>query len=141
MQALTESLTNREAIPKIRRDLFCNSDLAEVGARSPQQTFESNGTHCEAILRHAHFAPYLRYFIEGPDLPAAAIEGLCEIMNDDTGTSGMLRQQCQKHVRSCVRDFGLNRRRASTEFYRLGIEIGMEPGSAEALRTAARTTP
>ena len=75
--------------------------------------------------------------IEGPDLPREAVDGLCRILNDDMGTSGMVMDQYCRHARESVRRFGLDRRKAATEFYRLGIEVGMEPDDARMLRQAA----
>jgi len=138
METLVTSLLKRDAVPRIRLSLFTEPDLAETGTKSREQVFESNGTSGVDIFRHPHFIPYLRHFIHGPDLPKPVIDVLCTILNDDIGTSGMVFDQIRKHARSSVREFRLDKRRAATEFYRLGIEIGMEESSARALRHAAR---
>jgi hypothetical protein len=140
MEALMELLLKREAIPKVRLHLFSDPNYAEVGRSSRQQVFESNGTRGKEIFRHPHFIPYLHHFIFGPDLPRAAVEGLCNILNDDVGTSGEVMDQYRRHARFCVRNYGLEPRKAATEFFRLGIEIGMEVDEARTLRDAARTT-
>lgn len=139
MEALFESLRDRQAIPEVRLGVFFDPAYAETGNKSRQQVFESNGTSGSDMYRHPHFMPYLRYFIYGPDLPKSAIEGLCKILNDDAGTSGMVMDQYRKHARSCVRQFGLDQGKAATEFLRLGIEIGMELHAARTLREAARS--
>ena len=137
MQILMESLLKRKAIPEIRIRLFTDPSLAEKGARSPKLVFEGYGRRGTAIFRDGNFHKYLMHFVEGPDLPRPAIEGLCRIMNEDAGTSGMLMSQYKAHARDCVRRFDLDPRRAATEFFRLGIEIGMDKYDAEVLRRAA----
>lgn len=140
MEALVESLLARNAVPEVRLRLFCDPAYAETGHKSRQQIFESNGTSGKGIFRHPHFLPYLRHFINGPELPKDAIDGLCAILDADHGTSGMVMEQCRKHARVSVRNHGLSPSMAATEFFRLGIEIGMERRAARALRDAARST-
>lgn len=140
MEALTDSLLERNAVPVVRLQLFSDPEFAEKGTKSRQQVFELNGTSGREIFRHPHFIEYLRHFINGPNLPKPAIEGLCQILNDDHGTSDMVMDQYRKHARSSVREFGLNPSDAGTEFFRLGVEIGMELYDARTLRDAARST-
>ena len=121
--------------------LFTDPHLAEKGTRSRLAVFEGNGTRGEDIFRHGHFPPYLKHFIEGPDLPKAAIDGLCDILNEDRGTSGEVMDQWRRHARLCVRRFKLSTSRAAPEFFRLGIEVGMDPDDARTLRQAAMTGP
>jgi hypothetical protein len=70
MELLVDSLTRRGVIPKIRLSVFTDAAFAETGTKSPKQIFESNGTSGGDMLRHPNFLPYLRYFVEGPSLPA-----------------------------------------------------------------------
>jgi hypothetical protein len=51
----------------------------------------------------------------------------------------MILDQYRKHARKCVRKFRLNSNYAATEFFRLGVEIGMELHDARSLRDAARS--
>ncbi len=139
MEKLMLSLLGRNAIPEIRLRLFCDAAYAETGRKSRRQVFESNGTLGNDIYRHGNFIPYINHFIRGPKLPEGAIDGLCKILNDDHGTSGMIMDQYRKHARKCVREFGLNSSYAATEFFRLGVEIGMELHDARSLRDAARS--
>lgn len=139
MEELVESLLKREAIPPIRLRLFDDADLAETNGKSPLDEFQSEGNDFRSTIRHGHFVKYLHHFIYGPSLPKAAIEGLCKILNDDMGTSGTLIDQYCKHARDCVRKYGLQRHEAGTEFFRLGVEIGMEVDAARTLRKAARS--
>jgi hypothetical protein len=77
---VTLSLIEREAIPKIRRAYFTDPALNVGLKRSRIEVFEGNGTRGEDIFEHPHFLLYLRYFVFGPDLPKATIEGFCELM-------------------------------------------------------------
>lgn len=140
MEALVSSLRDRNAVPEVRLRLFSDPDHAETGSRSPQQIFESNGTSGNDISRHPHFVPYLRHYVRGPDLPRPAIDGLCKILNDDRGTSGMIMDQHRAYARSCVRTYGLDPSKAATEFFRLGVEIGMKIDDAQTLRRVVRST-
>jgi hypothetical protein len=83
---------------------------------------------------------YLKHFINGPDLPQPVIEGLCKILNESMGTSGMVMDQYCRFARESVRKHGLDRAKAATEFFRLGVEIGMSVDNARTLRDAAHTT-
>jgi len=52
----------------------------------------------------------------------------------------MLMDQYRKYARSSVRQHKLNASYAATEFFRLGVEIGIEIWDARTLRDAARST-
>ena len=140
MESVVESLLERKAVPEVRLRLFADPDYAETGKKSRQQVFESNGTSGNEIFRHPNFISYLQHFIHGPDLPKSAIDGLCQILNEDRGTSGMVMYQYRKFARDCIRKHGLNPSDAATEFFRLGVEIGMDIHAARTLRDAARST-
>jgi len=137
MESLFNSLINRKAIPEIRLKMFVDSKYAETGKRSPKEIFELNGTKGNNIYRHPHFLNYLKYFIDGPDLPEVVIQEFCKIFNDDYGTHGMLLTQIQKYVRSCVRNFHLDRHTAASEFHKLATELNIS--SADSIRKAALT--
>lgn len=141
MEALFKSLIERNAIPKMRLHIFDDPKYAETRNKSPKQIFEANGTSGYRIYRHQHFIEYLHYFINGPDLPADVINGFCKILNDDAGTSGMILDQLRRFVRSCIREHGLDRRSAASNFYKLAIELGMNRNLSRSIRTAAMSTP
>lgn len=139
IEDLMQSLLARNAIPEVRLSLFSDPAYAETGSKSRRQVFESNGTSGTDIFRHPNFLPYLQHFVNGPNLPKSVIEGLCKILNEDVGTSGMLLDQYRAHARASVREHGLNTGYAATEFFRLGVEIGMEIGYARSLRDATKS--
>lgn len=139
MESLFRFLIGRDAIPAVRLRVFDDPRSAEVRGKSPKQVFESNGTGGDHIYRHPHFIQYLRYFINGPDLPSAAINGFCGILNDDQGTSGMILDELHRYVRSCVREYRLDRNSAGTQFYRLAVELDIDH-DPHAIRRAAKST-
>jgi len=140
MESLFKSLHSRNAIPKMRLRVFADPEFAEIRSTSPKQDFESNVRTGESIYRHPHFIKYLRYFIDGPDLPAAAITGFCKILNNDIGTSGTILDSLRRYVRSCVREYGLNRQSAASEFYKLAVELGLDRHVCHSVRKAAQST-
>jgi hypothetical protein len=136
MGQLTESLLKRKAIPQVRLDYFFDPEMNVGGyGKSLAQIYERNGTSGPEIFRHGNFVPHLRYFIHGPDLPGATIEGFCKIIEDDAGTSGMVLDQICKFVRKEVRDKKLPQE-AAWEFFKLAHEIG-KPTIADSVRKAA----
>lgn len=98
--ALAESVLERQAIPKIRFEYFTEPKYNIGSRKSREQIFEENRTTGRAILEHPHFLQYLKYFIFGPALPESTIEQFCQIVLDDMGTSGMLRDQLRSFARS-----------------------------------------
>jgi hypothetical protein len=120
---LTESLLKRKAIPEIRRRIFDDPEFNPGGhGKSRIDIFHQNGRTNPEIIRHPHFLPWLRYFVEGPDLPEPTIAGFLKIIEDDHGTEGMVVDQLKTFVRKEVRERGLDRHDAAKQFYRLCVE-------------------
>ncbi len=138
MESLFKSLIERNAIPEIRLRIFADPKYAEMRNKSPKYIFESNGTCDDEIYCHPHFIRYLRYFINGPDLPDPVISGFCKILNDDDGTSGEILGQLRRFVRSCVREYGLDRHSAASDFYKLAIELDYDPHGIRSAAMSAR---
>ena len=135
---LTESLLQRDAIPQIRLAYFFDAEKNIGGyGKSREQVFRQSGASSADIKRHPGFLPHLWYFIHGPQLPAQTIEGLCRIIEEDSGTSGMVLNQVQAYVRKEVRDRGLDHH-APDEFMKLAFELD-RPHLAEVARSAAKT--
>ena len=133
---LTKSLLKRRAIPDVRLAHFTAPDRNVGRNYSHQEQFERNGTHGDDIFEHGHFLPYLRYFIYGPDLPAATIAGFCAIANDGLLTTGMQLDRLRAFVRAEVRKRGLDPHDAAEEFYKLAFECEMDR-VARSVRDAA----
>jgi hypothetical protein len=133
---LTESLLERKAIPEIRLRMFNDPDFNPGGrGKSRIDIFHQNGRSNAEIIRHPHFLPYLRYFVEGPDLPEPTIAGFLKIIKEDRGTSGMVADQLAKYVRKETRAMGRDNH-APQEFFRLCHEAE-RPQWAEFVRKAA----
>lgn len=134
MAELMKSLQGRDAIPELRQSVFADPVYAETGKRSPMQVFESNGTRDQDIFRHSHFLPYLRYFVEGPALPRAVMSKLCELLADEMGPSNRFRAECRAYARDLQRRHHRELRELRTQFYRLALELGLQPNEARMIR-------
>ena len=133
-RSLLKSLQNRAVIPQARVRDFTDPFPGGRG-KSHKDVFEKNGCRGDAIAQHPHFVSYLRYFIDGPALPAETIEGFRKIMVEDTGTSNMVMDQLRKFVRAETRRLKLERDVAREEFWRLAQEV--EYPQAATMREAA----
>lgn len=123
---LMKSLIGRKAIPEARIRFFTDPQL-NVGGRgsSRRQIFEKHGTSGDAIFRHPHFLKYLRYFLFGPDLPAAVIEGFQEkVALCQPVTSGDI-DTFVEYARQQTRLHRLDAGTAAEEFYKLALECGL----------------
>src|SRR5208337_1179070 len=120
---LLKSLSGRGAISEARLRDFTGPFPGGRG-KSHHDIFTSNGCQGDEIPKHPHFVSYLRYFIDGPALPTATIEGFRKILIEDAGTSGMIMDQLCKFARAETRRLGLKRSVAREEFWRLAQEVG-----------------
>jgi hypothetical protein len=133
---LIESLEHRNVIPDVRLAYFTDPELNIGGhGRSRREVFERNGCRGRAILEHPHFIPYLRYFIEGPQLPTPTVEGFVRIVREDRGTSGEVMSQLQRYARAEARRLG-EHYDVAEELFKLALECGAERFAA-AIRSAA----
>lgn len=138
MEALASSILKRGAVPDVRIAYF-NDPEFNIGGRgkSRQDIFERNGTSGDEILRHPHFLKHLEYFVCGPDLPAVAIEKFKrEAFAGHLSGSDVI--DLTPYARSCVRQNSLDPHHAADEFFKLAVECGAIPGSAENLRKSIR---
>jgi hypothetical protein len=80
---LLQSLLKRAAIPSPRWEWFTDAKT-NIGGRgkSREEQFEKNGVSGEDIARHPHFLEYLRYFLEGPNLPDSMIQTFATKVED-----------------------------------------------------------
>ena len=131
---LMKSLGERKAIPEARIDYFTKPYPGGRG-KSHLDNFKRHGNHGDAVFKHPHFVAYLKYFIDGPALPPATIEGFRKILIEDLGTSGEIMSQLQTFVRAEVRKLRLDSTTARDEFWKLAKEVGYF--HAETIRNAA----
>jgi len=120
---LLKLLHTRGVIPEARIRDFTEPFPGGHG-KSHKDVFEKNGRLGDAIVEHPHFVSYLRYFMDGPALPASTVDGFRKILIEDSGTNGMVMNQLYKFVRAESRRLRLERGTAREEFWRLAQEVG-----------------
>jgi hypothetical protein len=98
------------------------------------QIFEDNGTSGQDIYRHPHFARHLRYFLLGPDLPPRVIADFAQALADCGQVTSGDQEGLQRLGRTLVRTFGLDRRLAAEEFFKLAVELGLDTTYARGIR-------
>jgi len=138
--ALTESFLRRGAIPEIRRRYLTDGELNIGGhGKSRIQGFTTHGLGHSETFRHGNFLKYLRYFIYGPDLPAATIEGFTKIVEDDAGTSGEVLDQLCRFTRAEVRrGLPVERHKLPEEFFKVALECELDLHIAKCVRESAQ---
>lgn len=135
--ALTKLLVARQAIPDHRRRYFIDPDYHIGGrGRSRLQIFERNGCRGDDILRHAHFLPYLHYFIYGPALPEAVLRAFENAVRDCGMVTSSDVVPLGTFARKLARDHGLPKHQASEEFFKLAIELGVGMIAASSIHRA-----
>lgn len=133
--SLIASLRKREAVPAHRLRYWTDPDYHSGRQKTSHRgIFERSGRHGDEIYISPSFIPYLRYFLFGPDLPDRVIEDFVDqVGNPDWVSSGDVTPMC-KCARKLVRDHGLDKHRASDEFFKLALEIGLYLSYAKAVR-------
>jgi hypothetical protein len=139
MAALSELLLHRGAIPEVRLRYF-NDPACNPGGRgkSRQEIFERNGTIGDEILEHPHFLPYLEYFVLGPNLPSTVILQFKEMAKCSGYLTAGDINDLAPSARATVRSGRLNPPQAADEFFKLAMECGAMPSSAEIIRHSIR---
>ena len=139
MYELTCSLLERKAIPEARLRYFTEPEFNPGGrGKSREQVFEKNGTSGDAILNHPHFLKHLEYFLFGPKLPPSIVRKFREAVELADHLSGHDVYDLIPEAKSTVQARKLDPKDASEEFYKLAIECGAMPSSANSLRTSVR---
>lgn len=139
MVALSGMLLKRQAIPNVRLLYFTDPERNPSGrGRSREQIFESNGTIGDEILAHPNFLPYLRYFVHGPNLSSDTIRTFKEVTAYSGHLTGSDVLDLIPTAKAVVRSWQLEPHSAAEEFYKLALECGAMPSSANALRKSIR---
>lgn len=139
---LTAELGSRGAIPETRLAYFTEINMdAGKGKRSRQQILQDN-THDggEDLFHNPTFVKYLKYFINGPDLPTATIAGFCKIVDDHHGTSNKLLTRLTKYVRSHAHDSSLSIAVTAEQYFKLATECNAGRFAAEIRRVAQQAS-
>lgn len=136
---LAQALLKRKAIPTMRLRWFTDPKLNIGVSCSREEVFERNGTRGNDILFHGNFVKYLRYFLFGPDLPAATMTAFQQRVKECGGfVSGSDYPDLDQIVRSAVRTHRLYPGDAAEEFFKLALECGLEPFTARHFRDTAK---
>jgi hypothetical protein len=139
MADLFESLQKRVAIPEVRLLYFTDPERNPGGrGKSRQQIFESNGTSGTEIYAHPHFIKYIEYFVYGPDLPPSIIAKFKDTMSFSGYLTGGDVNDLVGEARAVVRSARLDPHDAAEEFYKLVLECGAVPSSAESILKSIR---
>src|SRR5688572_21458511 len=116
--ALVRSLQGRDAIPAHRWDWFVEPECNVGGhGSSHRDIFEKNGTTGNDIARHAHFLPYLHYFVYGPNMPASVIDAFQSKVDECGMVTSSDVIPLGKTARLLAKNAGLDRRKAAEEFF------------------------
>ncbi len=134
---LTALLMERNAIPEVRLKYFEDADYNVGGhGSSRREVFEKNGTRGNAIFTHPHFLKYLRYFLYGPDLPAAVVDAFQKKVADcGMVTSGDV-IPLGNYAKQLTRSHGLDKTKAPDEFFKLALDCDLDEGAARSVRDA-----
>lgn len=143
---LAKSLFAREVIPQVRLrwvedpDFNMNSNSKSIF----QQVFIDNGTTGDRQLTDGNFLPYLRYFMDGPDLPSDVIDAFCaevdrhQLENGSLHITGSVKDRLVEIAKAGVRRHGLYGFEAAEEFWKLAIECGIDKMHSRMIRDAVR---
>lgn len=134
---LLRSLAERNAIPEIRLKYWSDPEY-HIGRlkTSYRGRFERNGNQGDEIYIHPNFLPYLRYFLFGAQLPAAAIAEFEKVVGKPEWISSGDITDINKGTRDIVRKYGLQDQ--DEEFYRLALDVGLDQWFAKSVRDAVK---
>ena len=136
---LMKSLVARKAIPEVRTRYFTDPAFNIGGrGRSRAQIFQKNGTRGDAVFRHPHFLKYLHYFLYGPDLPPRVIEGFRQRISDVGWVTSSDIVPLGNYARQLARSHTLHGRDVAEEFFKLGLDCGLDVSDARCVYDEVR---
>jgi hypothetical protein len=135
---LTQSLLERNAIPKVRLKYFANPEYNLGNKRkSKKQIFESRGIFGVDIFSQGTFLKYLKYFILGADLPIDLKSKMAELKNNNSYDSDfveeaipMIKLFYKQNIERMDKDTFVE------EVYKHSLDLDIELGESERLRNA-----
>jgi hypothetical protein len=135
--SLMGSLLNRGAIPKIRLRYFTDADYNPgPGNRSRHAYFRQNAGSDEAVFRHGHFLPFLRYFVYGAELPDPVKEAFLKRAQDPWIKEEDLVNLARTQVRELLQTPSRRDHTLPDRFYQLALDCGVDEGQARIVREA-----
>jgi hypothetical protein len=129
---LFKVLTDRNAIPAHRLRVFANDEYATGRGPSALKRFQRSNTY-EETIRHPHFLKWLRYFVEGPDLPDQLVNEFQSFVTGLGHFSSSDIKLITSETRRLTRTFGLTHV-SSDEMFRLSLEFGLSLHFSHAVR-------
>ena len=134
---LLESLSERGAIARERLSYWDDPKYNTGGLKTSHRgVFERNGWRGREIYTHPHFIPYLRYFLFGADLPDAVVADFEETVGNPAWVTSSDIVPIGKCARGLARRYGLDRKHAAAEFFKLCLDMGLERDTAFSVRRA-----
>jgi hypothetical protein len=138
--ALAKLLLDRNAIPQIRLDYFCEPEFQTDGSgRSHKERFEKASSANDPAAPGT-FLRFLLYFINGPNLPEKMIASFYERLDGATNASRSLAYELGEYAKNAMRYQGLDRN-APEEIFKLALEAGVDLDSARIIYAEAMKIP
>ncbi|MGV8137038.1 MAG: hypothetical protein AB2L20_17640 [Mangrovibacterium sp.] len=137
LQALTESIIAREAIPKNRLKYFIDRDFQTGSSKmSRKEVFESKGTKGKKIFRHPGFIKYVDYFINGAKVPPNVYEVAKSIIDSHSYQDEAIQKLYDylKYGRLIPKDKN-SKNKFADEIFKLAVDLGFDSGNCKFIRT------
>lgn len=135
IRTLLKGLEARGALPEIRLRYFKDPDLNVGGHGSSREGWMERNGCGDDLWAHPSFIKYLKYFVEGPELPSAVIASFQEAASAPFREWGDLHSLVRKEA-AAVRFTSAPS--VGEEFFKLALECDLPEYEARQLRDAAR---
>jgi hypothetical protein len=136
---LFESLSERQAIPEVRLRYFADPEYNPSNSKASHfELFLRNARTRAEVLRHAHFIPYLRYFVFGANLPAHVKQTFLAEFQDYDGDLERLVRLARTLYRELKRTPHPQDYPLPEDFYQLALDCGCARWDAKRIRDAVK---
>jgi len=137
--ALLASLSERDGVPPQRLRYWNDTEYNPGRIKASRKgEFERNNCLGEDIYTHPHFIKHLRYILHGADLPDPIILDFEQQAGNPEWVSLSDAIPLGKHARKLVRQYGLEPRHASEEFFKLCLDMGLKLSVALSIMRSVR---
>ncbi|TAJ14054.1 hypothetical protein DMA11_06790 [Marinilabiliaceae bacterium JC017] len=137
LQALTESIIAREAIPKNRLKYFIDREYQHGRTKmTRKEVFESNGTKGKKMFRHPHFIKYVDYFINGAKISLNVYEVAKSIADSQS-----FQDEAIQKIYDYLKSSGLipkeknSKNKFADEIFKLAVDLGFDSDYCKFIRT------
>jgi hypothetical protein len=137
---LARSLLSRGVIPEVRFNYFIKPEYnLSNPKKSHEEIFETNGTKGEEILSHPHFLRYLKYFIQGAELPKSLKAELVALKENHSYDDDFA-EDASPIIRKHFKSFGsIERTSFAEEVFKLCLDLNLPLAYAKLLRDKVMT--